>query len=160
MRGVRDLPLLAQMDSEGSTAVQMVQYAALAVEAGMAKAVACVFSDTPLKGKGGGDTGGGTVGGTGGGQRGEVGFELCLLFLQVATLGHQVVVLRFQFRIFFHELARLVVQLFRRHERHDAVLHLQQFDAGEGVERALRRRHRRLSPALVALVLHAIIAAG
>lgn len=54
--GLRDLSLLAQMDSEGSTAVQMVQYAALAVEAGMAEAVACVFSDTPLKGKGGGDT--------------------------------------------------------------------------------------------------------
>lgn len=54
--GLRDLGLLAAMDSEGSTAVQMVQYAALAVREGLAKAVVCVFADTPLKGKGGGDT--------------------------------------------------------------------------------------------------------
>ncbi len=56
--GLCDLGLLAALDSEGSTAVQMVQYAALAVREGMAKAVACVFSDTPIKGKGvgGGDT--------------------------------------------------------------------------------------------------------
>lgn len=55
--GLRDLGLLAAMDSEGSTAVQMLQYAALAVGAGLAKAVVCVFSDTPIKGKqGGGDT--------------------------------------------------------------------------------------------------------
>jgi acetyl-CoA acetyltransferase len=54
--GLRDLGLLAAMDSEGSTAVQMVQYAALAVGAGLARAVVCVFADTPLKGKGGGDT--------------------------------------------------------------------------------------------------------
>jgi acetyl-CoA acetyltransferase len=54
--GLRDLALLATIDSEGSTAVQMLQYAALAVDAGLAKAVACVFSDTPIKGKGGGDT--------------------------------------------------------------------------------------------------------
>jgi acetyl-CoA acetyltransferase len=54
--GIRDLALLAALDSEGSTAVQMVQYAALAVDAGLAKSVVCVFADTPLKGKGGGDT--------------------------------------------------------------------------------------------------------
>ncbi len=56
--GLRDLSLLAAMDSEGSTAVQMVQYATLTVAAGLAKAVVCVFSDTPIKekGKGGGDT--------------------------------------------------------------------------------------------------------
>lgn len=54
--GMRDLALLAALDSEGSTAVQMVQYAALAVDAGLAKAVVCVFADTPLMGKGGGDT--------------------------------------------------------------------------------------------------------
>lgn len=53
--GMRDLALLAAIDSEGSSAVQMVQYAALAVDAGLAKAVVCVFADTPLKGKGGGD---------------------------------------------------------------------------------------------------------
>lgn len=55
--GLRDLALLAAMDSEGSTAVQMVQYAALAVDAGLAHTVVCVFADTPIKGKqGGGDT--------------------------------------------------------------------------------------------------------
>jgi len=54
--GLRDLGLLAALDSEGSTAVQMVQYAALAVREGLVKAVACVFADTPVKGKGAGDT--------------------------------------------------------------------------------------------------------
>lgn len=56
--GLRDLGLLAAMDSEGSTAVQMVQYAAMAVREGLARSVACVFADTPLKGpgSGGGDT--------------------------------------------------------------------------------------------------------
>lgn len=54
--GLRDLALLAALDSEGSTAVQMVQYASLVVAEGLAKAVVCVFADTPIKGKGGGDT--------------------------------------------------------------------------------------------------------
>lgn len=49
--GLRDLGLLAAMDSEGSTAVQMVQYAALAVGAGLAHTVVCVFADTPVNGK-------------------------------------------------------------------------------------------------------------
>jgi len=49
--GLRDLSLLAALDSEGSTAVQMVQYATLTVAAGLAKAVVCVFSDTPIKEK-------------------------------------------------------------------------------------------------------------
>ncbi len=54
--GLRDLGLLAALDSEGSTAVQMVQYAALAVRHGLARAVACVFADTPVRGKGAGDS--------------------------------------------------------------------------------------------------------
>jgi acetyl-CoA acetyltransferase len=46
--GLRDLRLLTQMQSFGSTAGAMVQYAALAVESGMADTVACVFADAPL----------------------------------------------------------------------------------------------------------------
>lgn len=48
--GFRDLRLLNVLEGEGSSAAQMVQLATLAVEAGMANAVACVFADTPLTG--------------------------------------------------------------------------------------------------------------
>ncbi|GAA1031943.1 MULTISPECIES: thiolase family protein [Amycolatopsis] len=47
--GLRDLRLFTQMQAFGSTAGAMVQYAAMAVEAGMADTVACVFADAPLK---------------------------------------------------------------------------------------------------------------
>lgn len=47
--GLRDLRLLNQMNAFGSTAAAMVQFAALAVNAGMANAVACVFADAPLQ---------------------------------------------------------------------------------------------------------------
>ena len=47
--GLRNLRLLTQMQAFGSTAGAMVQYAALAVESGMASAVACVFADAPLR---------------------------------------------------------------------------------------------------------------
>jgi len=53
---LRNLGLLAAIDSEGSSAVQMVQYAAMAIRHGMAKTVVCVFSDTPVKASGGGNT--------------------------------------------------------------------------------------------------------
>lgn len=46
--GMRDLRLCAHMNAAGSTAGQMVQYAAMAVQAGMANAVACVFADAPI----------------------------------------------------------------------------------------------------------------
>ena len=46
--GLGELRLLCCMEAEGSSAVQMVQYAALAVNAGMASAVACVFSDARI----------------------------------------------------------------------------------------------------------------
>ncbi|MGW0948905.1 thiolase family protein [Streptomyces sp. NPDC002623] len=49
--GLRDLRLLSEMQAYGSTAGGMVQYAAMAVRAGMAEAVACVFADAPLKEK-------------------------------------------------------------------------------------------------------------
>ncbi|ATE62031.1 thiolase family protein [Thauera sinica] len=42
------LRLLTSIEGEGSSAVQMIQYAALAIEAGMATKVACVFADDPL----------------------------------------------------------------------------------------------------------------
>ncbi len=46
--GLRDLRLLNHMNAAGSTASQMVQYASLAIAAGMANNVVCVFADTPL----------------------------------------------------------------------------------------------------------------
>lgn len=48
--GIRDLRLLNVLEGEGSTAGQIVQLAALAVGAGMANVVVCVFADTPLTG--------------------------------------------------------------------------------------------------------------
>jgi acetyl-CoA acetyltransferase len=47
--GLRDLRMLTQMQAFGSTAGAMVQYAAMAVESGMADTVACVFADAPLR---------------------------------------------------------------------------------------------------------------
>ncbi|MFJ3798653.1 thiolase family protein [Streptomyces sp. NPDC090088] len=49
--GLRDLRLLSEMQAYGSTAGAMVQCAAMAVRAGMAETVACVFADAPLKEK-------------------------------------------------------------------------------------------------------------
>lgn len=46
--GFRNLRLCNYMNAAGSTAAQMVHYAALAINAGMANAVACVFADAPL----------------------------------------------------------------------------------------------------------------
>ncbi len=47
--GLRNLKLLNHMNAFGSTAGAMVQFAALAVNAGMANYVACVFADAPLR---------------------------------------------------------------------------------------------------------------
>jgi|TARA_B110001454_G_scaffold56445_1_gene55211 acetyl-CoA acetyltransferase len=47
--GFRDLKLLNHMNAAGSTAGQMVQFASLAIQAGMASYVVCVFADDPLK---------------------------------------------------------------------------------------------------------------
>ncbi|HUJ07821.1 MAG TPA: OB-fold domain-containing protein [Streptosporangiaceae bacterium] len=47
--GLRDLSLLAVISSFGASAVMAVQTAALAVTSGAARAVACVFADTPLQ---------------------------------------------------------------------------------------------------------------
>lgn len=47
--GLRDLRLSAAMNLGGATAGAMVMQAALAIEAGLASCVACVFSDAPLK---------------------------------------------------------------------------------------------------------------
>ena len=47
--GLRDLRLLSEMQGFGSTAGSMVQFASMAVQAGMAEAVACVFADAPLR---------------------------------------------------------------------------------------------------------------
>ena len=47
--GLTDLRLLTHMQAYGSTAGSMVQYASMAVQAGMASAVACVFADSPLR---------------------------------------------------------------------------------------------------------------
>jgi acetyl-CoA acetyltransferase len=47
--GLRDLALLSEMQSYGSTAGAMVQVAAMAVMSGMASTVACVWADAPLR---------------------------------------------------------------------------------------------------------------
>jgi acetyl-CoA acetyltransferase len=47
--GLTDLRLLTHMQAYGSTAGSMVQYAAMAVQSGMASVVACVFADSPLR---------------------------------------------------------------------------------------------------------------
>ena len=47
--GLLDLELLSEMQAFGSTAGAMVQVASMAVESGMAEAVACVFADAPLR---------------------------------------------------------------------------------------------------------------
>ncbi len=47
--GLRDLRLLTQVNCFGATAVSMVSYAAATVGCGAATAVACVFSDAPLR---------------------------------------------------------------------------------------------------------------
>ena len=47
--GFRNLKLLNHMNAAGSTAGQMIQYASLAIQAGMASHVVCVFADDPLK---------------------------------------------------------------------------------------------------------------
>jgi acetyl-CoA acetyltransferase len=47
--GLANLRLLNHMNAAGSTASQMVQYATLAINAGMATHVVCVFADTPLQ---------------------------------------------------------------------------------------------------------------
>ena len=46
--GLRNLRLMNHMNAAGSTAGQMVQYASLAIQAGMCTTVACVFADAPL----------------------------------------------------------------------------------------------------------------
>jgi acetyl-CoA acetyltransferase len=47
--GLKNLRLLNHMNAAGSTAAQMVHYASLAISAGMANHVLCVFADAPLK---------------------------------------------------------------------------------------------------------------
>ncbi len=47
--GLQDLRLLSEMQGFGSTAGSMVQFASMAVQAGMAEAVVCVFADAPLR---------------------------------------------------------------------------------------------------------------
>ncbi len=47
--GLTDLRLLSHMQSYGSTAGAMVQFASMAVQSGMASVVACVFADSPLQ---------------------------------------------------------------------------------------------------------------
>ncbi len=47
--GFRNLRLVNHMNGQGSTAGQMVQFSSLAIQAGLASAVVCVFADAPLR---------------------------------------------------------------------------------------------------------------
>ncbi|MFT5472361.1 MAG: acetyl-CoA acetyltransferase [Kiritimatiellia bacterium] len=49
-----DLSLLACIEAEGSSAIQMIQYASAAIEAGTANNVLCVFADAPVGNDGAG----------------------------------------------------------------------------------------------------------
>jgi acetyl-CoA acetyltransferase len=51
--GFGDLRLLEHLDIKGATAIAMVQRAVLAIRAGMASTVVCVFADAPLRAGGG-----------------------------------------------------------------------------------------------------------
>jgi acetyl-CoA acetyltransferase len=53
MLGLRNLPLLTQIQAYGATTSAMVQVASLAIQSGMAKTVACVWADAPLRSGGG-----------------------------------------------------------------------------------------------------------
>src|SRR5690625_156034 len=46
---LQDLRLLTTLQGFGSSAGQMVQYASMAIQAGMADVVACVYADAPLQ---------------------------------------------------------------------------------------------------------------
>jgi acetyl-CoA acetyltransferase len=54
--GLGTLRLLEHIEIKGSTAVSMVQRAVLAIRAGMASSVACVFSDAPVTSAGAGSS--------------------------------------------------------------------------------------------------------
>ncbi len=79
--GLRNLRLLTHVNGEGSTAGQMVQWAALAVTAGLATTVACVFADAPLR------PGTGAAAAYAGGEdrRGIAGLEAAYGFFGVNT---------------------------------------------------------------------------
>ena len=47
--GLRDLRYSTTMNIGGATAAAMIQQAVMAIDAGLAKTIACVFSDAPLK---------------------------------------------------------------------------------------------------------------
>lgn len=47
--GLRNTKLLAEYQAFGSSAGSMIQYAGMAIDAGMAEVVVCVFADAPLK---------------------------------------------------------------------------------------------------------------
>jgi acetyl-CoA acetyltransferase len=47
--GLRNTKLLAEYQAFGSSAGAMIQYAGMAIDAGMAETVVCVFADAPLK---------------------------------------------------------------------------------------------------------------
>jgi acetyl-CoA acetyltransferase len=68
MLGLRDLGLANHMNAAGSTTGQMVQYASMAIHAGLCKTVACVFADAPLKA---GVSAGAAYGGRASGSRPE-----------------------------------------------------------------------------------------
>ncbi len=46
--GLRNLRFLNQPEGYGSTAVQLLQFAAFAIQSGMANVIACIFADTPV----------------------------------------------------------------------------------------------------------------
>lgn len=64
--GFGDLRLLEHVEIKGATAVAMVQRAVLAIRAGLATTVVCVFADAPIQGSGSSGSGYAQSGGTDG----------------------------------------------------------------------------------------------
>lgn len=70
--GFGDLRLLEHIEIKGATAAAMVQHAVLAIRAGMARTVVCVFADAPIRAAASTVNGSGSgSGGDGGGDRGR-----------------------------------------------------------------------------------------
>src|SRR5258707_12961462 len=63
MMGLRNLKLMNHMSAAGSTPGQAIQYASMAIQAGICTTVACVWADSPL------NTGQSAGGAYGGGNR-------------------------------------------------------------------------------------------
>ena len=83
--GFRNMRLVNHMNAQGSTAGQMVQFASLAVQAGLANHVVCVFADSPLRP---GISAGAAYGGGGGRATGMASLGAAYGLMGVANVNY------------------------------------------------------------------------